>query len=54
MKYEPHAFTLKIFNWRYCSKCGLMALRNKPSQKAVKLGCNWEEHVYFKKAARHG
>lgn len=35
-----HNFNLKILNWSYCSKCGLIALKNKATQKAMKKRCD--------------
>lgn len=39
----PHSFTKKICNWPYCSKCGLVALKNDVSRRAVKAECQWME-----------
>jgi len=42
-KYEPHSFTRKVLNWRYCAHCGLIRLKNEATEWAVKKGCNWRE-----------
>lgn len=34
-----HSFTKKIFNWMYCSHCGLVTLRNEATKKAMKQPC---------------
>jgi hypothetical protein len=43
MKPNPHVFTRKICHWQYCAKCGLVALKNEPTEQAIKLGCDWQE-----------
>ena len=36
----PHRFKpRKRFPWQVCSSCGLVRLRNKLTEKAVRLGC---------------
>lgn len=42
-KYESHNFSGKILNWKYCAYCGLIRLRNKRTDRAVRKGCNWRE-----------
>jgi len=41
--YERHHFDKRkgINPWLICKYCGLMRLNNRPTRKAVKLGCNW-------------
>jgi len=40
--YEPHKpVKSKAFPWLYCQYCGLLYLKNRPSRRAVKLGCNY-------------
>lgn len=39
----PHSFTSRILNWRYCSRCGLIALRNQASRQAERNECEWIE-----------
>jgi hypothetical protein len=34
---------LKAFRFAFCAKCGLVALRNEASQKAVRKACKGEE-----------
>lgn len=43
MKHEPHSFNRRVLNWKYCAYCGLIALRNEATRKAIRLGCNWRE-----------
>lgn len=33
MKKTRHVFTSKFFHWIYCSKCGLVLLKNEASKK---------------------
>lgn len=36
--------TLKRMPWPYCTRCGLMALRNDATRKALKEPCEtWED-----------
>lgn len=49
---EPHAFTSRIVNYLYCSRCGLIMLRNDFTQWCVKMGCNYSDHPQYK-AKRH-
>ena len=39
----PHALTRKIMHWLYCARCGLVALKNDATRKALKAPCAWEE-----------
>lgn len=39
----PHAFTRRILHWAYCSKCGLVLLKNDVSRRAAKQQCEWME-----------
>ena len=38
-----HALTEKICHWPYCKHCGLVALKNDPTRKALKGPCLSEE-----------
>lgn len=40
-KKQPHSFTRKVVcgPWFYCSRCGLLRLRNAATDAAVKRGC---------------
>lgn len=38
----PHAMTRKLKNWTYCSRCGLLSLKNEATRKALKQGCEKE------------
>lgn len=42
---KHHSFTEKFLHWTYCSKCGLMILKNEPSKKAANKPCEsvWDE-----------
>lgn len=48
-KPEQHNFTkdAKVCHWQYCTKCGILALRNEFSQWAVKVGCNYADHPSY-------
>lgn len=36
--------TLKRMPWPYCTRCGLLALRNEPTRRALKEPCEtWED-----------
>lgn len=39
----PHRMTKQIVSWWYCANCGLIALKNDVSCKAVKAKCIWED-----------
>lgn len=34
-----HAFTLRICHWLYCRHCGLVALNNDVTRRAMKRRC---------------
>lgn len=34
-----HSFTKRILSWQYCAKCGLVALKNEATFKAMKAKC---------------
>lgn len=39
-----HAFTDKVLHWPVCAHCGLMALRNEATRRAMKAPCEtWED-----------
>lgn len=38
-KRQPHIFTKTCVGKKVCSRCGLMYLRNKLTEKAVGRGC---------------
>jgi hypothetical protein len=48
--YEQHSFTKSIHNYKYCSKCGIVALKNSFTEWAIKKGCNSEDHPEYKTA----
>jgi len=39
MKSKDHTFNLTILTWRYCSKCGLIAMKNERSRRKIKKQC---------------
>ena len=39
----PHRFTERVCHWPYCSRCGLVLLRNDVSRRAAGQPCVWEE-----------
>ncbi len=43
VKRGPHQMTKRILHWPYCSRCGLMALKNDASRAALKRECVTEE-----------
>lgn len=38
-KNKPHLFDARIAGYLYCVYCGLMALNNDATRKAIKCGC---------------
>lgn len=38
-KIVQHSFSKKIFNYRYCSGCGLVTLRNDRTRRAMARPC---------------
>lgn len=41
-----HAFsgTIKRMPWKYCTRCGLMTLRNEATRRAMKAPCEtWDD-----------
>jgi hypothetical protein len=38
-KQHDHAMTFRILNWQVCSKCGLIALKNERTRKALRKPC---------------
>ena len=42
VEHKGHTFNKKVCHWDYCSKCGLVALKNEPTARAIALGCDWE------------
>ena len=35
-----HNFSGRILNWNYCKKCGLVALKNKATKRAIRKACD--------------
>jgi hypothetical protein len=38
-----HQLTKKILHWPYCARCGLVALRNTTTRRALRRPCEWWE-----------
>lgn len=38
-----HNMSKRIIHWPYCSNCGLVALKNDVTRKALKAKCVWED-----------
>lgn len=36
---REHALTKRILNWSYCAHCGLVALKNDATRKALREKC---------------
>lgn len=36
---STHNLNMRVLHWRYCSRCGLLALNNKATRKALKAPC---------------
>lgn len=39
----PHRMTKRILHWQFCATCGLLALKNEVSRRALRAPCMWEE-----------
>ena len=35
----PHNMSKRVFHWSYCSRCGLIALKNAACRQALKRPC---------------
>jgi hypothetical protein len=47
-KIEPHSFvSWKKISWMYCSKCGLVRLKNPFTAWADSKGCNYKDHPSY-------
>jgi hypothetical protein len=50
---EPHHWVkLGRLPWNYCVKCGLVSLKNKFTQWAIKYGCDNESHPQYEQMKR--
>jgi len=38
-----HSFSKRILNWQYCAHCGLVALKNDATRKAMRAECVYYE-----------
>lgn len=38
-----HNMSKRVISWPYCSNCGLIALKNDATRKALKQACTWED-----------
>ena len=38
-KHKPHLFECRVAGFLYCWYCGLMALKNEATRKAIAKGC---------------
>lgn len=36
---REHSMTKRVLNWMYCANCGLLALKNDATRKALKAKC---------------
>lgn len=36
---KPHQWKGKLLNWNYCVHCGLLALKNDATRKAIRAAC---------------
>jgi len=43
IKKGPHRLDARVLSWLYCSRCGLMALRNEATRLALRQPCTWME-----------
>lgn len=39
----PHSFARKLLHWPFCSRCGLLLLKNDVTRQAARRPCTWEE-----------
>lgn len=50
-KHIEHTFRFnKAAGKQVCTGCGLVMLRNKATERAVKLGCMWDSHQSTRKS----
>jgi len=42
-KIHYYSFTFRVLNYQVCSKCGLIALKNKATQKEMSKPCKGSE-----------
>lgn len=42
-KHKPHDFSAKIISWWYCTRCGLVTLKNEATKKAMNKTCPGKE-----------
>jgi hypothetical protein len=42
-KRMPHQFNKLVFHWPYCSRCGLVLLKNEATRKAARKKCEFYE-----------
>lgn len=43
MKKRPHTFVGRFCHWPVCTKCGMLRLKNKATEAAIKKGCSGSE-----------
>lgn len=43
IKRGPHQMTKRVLHWTYCARCGLVALKNDVTRRALKAQCVTEE-----------
>ena len=36
---DHHTLTKRVLHWPYCAHCGLVALNNEPTRKAMRAKC---------------
>lgn len=52
-KYEGHQWVAhRDIGKAVCADCGLVALRNEATERAVRWGCNWRDHPTYLRELR--
>lgn len=50
--HEPHKFDRFIVSYPYCSKCGLIRLKNPLTDWCASKGCNYDEHPSYRQKVK--
>jgi hypothetical protein len=51
MSARPHRMTERVLNWSYCAACGLVAMRNEASRRALASACEGKREIASGEAA---
>jgi hypothetical protein len=51
MSKRPHNISGRVLSWPYCTSCGLIAMRNAASRRALSEACEGKREVAVGEAA---